>query len=35
LCEAAREDVEEQPAEVGKEILVMTKEDAYHLGKRL
>ena len=30
--EVAREDVKEQPADVGKQLPIMAKEDAKHLG---
>jgi hypothetical protein len=32
LAEEAREDVEEQPADVGEEVPVVTEEDALDLG---
>ncbi|MBE3118759.1 MAG: hypothetical protein IMZ50_08390, partial [Candidatus Atribacteria bacterium] len=30
--EVAREDIKEQPADVGKQLPIMAKEDAKHLG---
>jgi hypothetical protein len=34
LGEVAREDVKEQPANVAKQLPIMAKEDAKHLGNR-
>ena len=34
LGEVTREDVKEQPADVGKQLPIMAKEDAQHLGNR-